>query len=254
MPLCLTPDHQEQMKKLHWSLLKRLYRLRSRIGVYSRLDRKWLLDNRNWIDQQLIIRRPYEISQLARCRQLIRDHQLQYFFDIGANFGLYSMLLSDERELKHMHAFEPLPRNAHQFGANLYLNGLDNRVRLHNCALSDRSGQIDLFVDPSSTGVSTLLQAENRSRQEAYKTSIQVESQVFDEVFSLTGIRALVKIDVEGAELMALAGMSQFLSNNLVVLQVETTQQTLEQVDSFMDQAGYRSLGRLDADSYYGNI
>jgi FkbM family methyltransferase len=242
------------MKKLHWSLLKRLYRLRSRFGVYSRLNRKWMLDNRNWIDQQLIIRRPYEVGQLARCRQFIHEHRLQYFFDIGANFGLYSMLLSDEPSLSHLHAFEPLPRNAHQFGANLYLNGLDNRVHLHTCALSDRGGQIDFFVDPNSTGVSTLLPAEMRSRQDAYKTSIQVESRVFDETFSFSGIRALIKMDVEGAELMTLAGMRRFLSDNVAVLQVETTPQTLDQVDAFMGEAGYRSLGRLGADAYYGNI
>ena len=242
------------MKKLHWSLLKRLYRLRSRFGIYSRLNRKWVLDNRNWIDQQLIIRRPYEVDQLARCRQFIRDHHLQYFFDIGANFGLYSMLLADEQELLHLHAFEPLPRNAHQFGANLYLNGLDNRVSLHNYALSDRSGQIDLFIDPHSTGVSTLLAAEARDRQEAYKTSIRIEARVFDEAFAFSGIRALVKMDVEGAELMALAGMRHFLSDNHVVMQVETTPQTVNQVDAFMERAGYRPLGRLGADSYYGNI
>jgi FkbM family methyltransferase len=242
------------MKKLHWSLLKRLYRLRSRFGVYSRLNRKWMLDNRNWIDQQLIIRRPYEVGQLARCRQFIHEHRLQYFFDIGANFGLYSMLLSDEPSLSHLHAFEPLPRNAHQFGANLYLNGLDNRVHLHICALSDHSGQIDFFVDPNSTGVSTLLPAEMRSRQDAYKTSIQVESRVFDEAFSFSGIRALIKMDVEGAELMTLAGMRRFLSDHVAVLQVETTPQTLDQVDAFMGEAGYRSLGRLGADAYYGNI
>lgn len=242
------------MKKLHWSLLKRLYRLRSRFGIYSRLNRKWMLDNRNWVDQQLIIRRPYEVDQLARCRHLIREHHLQYFFDMGANFGLYSMLLSDEMDLLHLHAFEPLPRNAHQFGANLYLNGLDNRVSLYNYALSDRNGQIDLFVDPSSTGVSTLLPTEARSRREAYKESIQIESRVFDEAFSFTGIRALVKMDVEGAELLVLAGMSQFLSNNHVVLQVETMPQTLDQVDVLMQKAGYRSLGRLGADAYYVNI
>jgi FkbM family methyltransferase len=242
------------MKKLHWSLLKRAYRLRSRFDVYSRLDRNWLLDNRNWIDQQLIIRRPYEVEQLARCRQLIRQHRLQYFFDIGANFGLYSVLLADEPDLLCLHAFEPLPRNAHQFGANLYLNGLDSRVTLHPCALSDRNGQVELFVDPNSTGVSTLLPTGMRSRQDAYKTSIQIESRVFDEMFTLTGIRALVKIDVEGAELMALAGMSGLLSNNQTVVQVETTEETLGRVDGLMSHAGYRSLGRLGADAYFTNI
>lgn len=242
------------MRKLHWSLLKRLYRLGGRFGVHARLERQWLLDNRNWIDQQLLIRRPYEVEQIARCRQLIRDHGLTYFFDIGANFGLYSVLLSDEEALTEMHAFEPLPRNAHQFGANLYLNGLDNRVKLHPLALSDQAGEVDLFVDPYSTGVSTLMPVESRSRQTAYRTSMRVQTRAFDDLFDLKGIRALVKMDVEGAEHLALAGMRHFLANNGVALQVETLPQTQGQVEAFMAAAGYRALGRLGADAYYANL
>lgn len=242
------------MRKLHWSLLKRLHRLGARFGVHNRLDRRWLLDNRNWIDQQLLIRRPYEVEQIARCRELIREYRLNYFFDVGANFGLYSMLLSDEPDLKEMHAFEPLPRNGHQFGANLYLNGLDSRVTLHNIALSDRSGQLDLYVDPHSTGVSTLLPAQLRSRQDAYQTALKVESRVFDDLFDYSGVRALVKMDVEGAERMVLAGMKGFLSNNQVLLQVETTPDSSDGVGAFLRECGYRELGRLGADAYYGNI
>lgn len=242
------------MKKLHWSLLKRLYRFRGRFGVYDRLDRKWLLDNHNWIDQQLIIRRPYEVEQIARCRQLVREHQLQHFFDIGANFGLYSVLLSDEVGLSQLHAFEPLPRNVHQLGANLYLNNLGSRVKLYNMALGDRNGNLDLYIDPYSTGVSTLLPEELHRRQEAYQNTLQVETRIFDDLFSFTGMRALVKIDVEGAELMVLAGMRQFLKNNKVTLQVETTPQTLERVNELMQTSGYHSIGRLGADAYYGNV
>lgn len=145
------------MRKLHWSLLKRVYKLRGRFDVYERLNRRWLLDNHNWVDQQLIIRRPYEVEQIAHCKKFIQKHQLQVFLDIGANFGLYSVLLADESEMLEVHAFEPLPRNTHQLGANLYLNSLDQRVQIHAYALSDQGGQVDLYVDPHSTGVSTLL-------------------------------------------------------------------------------------------------
>lgn len=242
------------MRKLHWSILKRVYRLRGQFGVFTRLDRLWLLDNRNWIDQQLLIRRPYEVEQIARCRKLVKEHQLQFFFDIGANFGLYSILLSDEKNLTQIHAFEPLPRNGHQFGANLYLNGLDQRVMLYPYALSDKSGQIELFVDPQSTGVSTLLPPELQVRQGAYQTQVMVDVRTFDELFSLSDVRALVKIDVEGLELSVLAGMSHFLAKNQVVLQVEVTPQSMQQVDAFMVSAGYRTLGSFGPDAYYSNF
>lgn len=242
------------MRKLHWSLLKRLYRLRGRFGVYRRLNRTWLLDSHNWIDQQLLIRRPYEVEQIARCRQLVRAHQLDCFFDIGANFGLYTVLLSDEEALRQMHVFEPLPRNIHQLAANLYLNGLDNRVTLHNLALADGNGTLELHVDPHSTGVSTVLPEELHRGRQAYQDRLQVECRSLDDLFSLKGARALVKMDVEGAELMVLKGMRRFLSHNKTVLQIETTPLTLAPVDAFMQEAGFRALGRVGADGYYGNV
>ena len=198
--------------------------------------------------------RPYEVAQLDRCRQLIREYRLTHFFDIGANFGLYSVLLADESELSVIHAFEPLPRNAHQLAANLYLNGLDDRVTLHQLALSDQTGELELFVDPHSTGVSTILEAQSRRRQKAYRASIRVQARRFDELFVLRGVRALVKMDVEGAEFMALSGMIDFLAHNLVALQVETTPETEEQVAGFMATVGYRAAGRLGADAYYTNL
>lgn len=242
------------MKKLHWSLLKRCYRLRSRYGVYQRLGRRWLLDNRNWIDLQLLIGRPYETAQLARCRELIRAHGLAAFYDIGANFGLYTVLLAAESLLKQIHAFEPLPRNLHQCCANLYLNGHDDRVTLHRCALSDRAGEVTLYVDPESTGVATILTAAERRRQEAYRTSISVPACTFDALFPDTVHRALIKIDVEGAEQRVLAGMHAFLRRNQVVLQIETTDATHDQVAGFMRDAGYRALDCIGPDAYYANL
>lgn len=242
------------MKKLHWSVLKRLYRLRGRFGVHRRLNRTWLLDSRNWIDQQLLIRRPYEVEQIARCRHLVRAHRLDCFFDIGANFGLYTVLLSDEEALLQMHAFEPLPRNIHQLAANLYLNGLDNRVTLHNLALTDRDGTLDLHVDPHSTGISTVLPGELHRGREAYRDRLQVECRRFDGLFPVEGRRVLIKIDVEGAELMVLDGMRRFLSHNKAILQIETTPLTLAPVEAFMQEAGFRALGRVGADGYYGKV
>lgn len=240
------------MRKLHWSLLKRIYRLGPRYAVYQRLGHRWLLDNRNWVDQQLIIRRPYEVAQLARCRELLEQNDITHFFDIGANFGLYSVMLSDVPSLQRIEAFEPLPRNVDQMAANLYLNGLDTRVNINPLALSDRQARMQLCVDSHSTGVSTLNPQGMARDAAAYDSSIEVQTQALDGLVELRDAAVLVKVDVEGAELQVLEGMRQFLVHNKVWLQVETTPETAVGVNSFMRQAGYEGLGRIGADSYFG--
>jgi len=239
------------LRKLHWSLLKRIYRLRPRYAVYRRLGRRWLLDNRNWVDQQLIIRRPYEAAQLDYCRDLLSRHPITHFFDIGANFGLYSVMLSGTSSLQSIQAFEPLPRNLDQLAANLYLNGLDTEVTAHALALSDREARMALFVDAHSTGVSTLNPDGVARQASAYDQRMEVQARTLDSLSALRDTAILAKIDVEGAELQVLEGMKDFLSANRVWLQIETMPETSDKVAAFMHQLGYTPLHRIGADSYY---
>lgn len=240
------------MRKLHWSLLKRIYRLLPRYMVYERLKRRWLLDNRNWVDQQLIIRKPYEVAQIEKCRELVERHRITRFLDIGANFGLYSVLLSDCPSIKSIDAFEPLPRNVNQLAANLYLNGLDPKVSVHAFALGESDARAALFVDSNSTGVSTINPETVARERSAYGACVEVQVHALDTLFDIRDEAVLVKIDVEAAELEVLAGMRQFLSANRVWLQIETIDETKQKVDDYMQQLDYSSLGRIGADSYYG--
>lgn len=239
------------MRKFHWSLLKRLYRVYPQFSVYRRLGYRWLLDNRNWVDQQLIIRRPYERAQLAFCKTLVTQQGLDGFLDIGANFGLYSVMLGSLSSIETLIAFEPLPRNAHQLGANLYLNGLDDLVDVRMLALSDKQTESMLHVDEQSTGVSTLVPETLARNTQAYARQVRLTTGVLDQVVDLQGRRILVKIDVEGAELSVLHGMRKFLSANDVWLQIETTPATTDQVNTFLGETGYQSIHRIGADYYY---
>ncbi len=232
--------------------MKRIYRLLPRYTVYARLERRWLLDNRNWVDQQLIIRKPYEVAQIEKCRQLVEQHRITRFLDIGANFGLYSVLLSDCPSIEAIDAFEPLPRNVNQLAANLYLNGLDAKVSVHAFALGENAARAELFVDSNSTGVSTINPEAVARERSAYGARVEVQVRALDTLFDIRDEAVLVKIDVEAAELEVLTGMRQFLSANRVWLQIETTEETRQKVDEYMQQLDYSSFGRIGADSYYG--
>ena len=175
-----------------------------------------------------------------------------HFFDIGANFGLYTVLLSDAPSLKQVEAFEPLPRNIDQLGANLYLNALDTRVNVHAVALGDMEQHVPLYVDSHSTGVSTLDPVGLAREFGTYDSSIEVKAHPLDSVVELKSAAVLVKIDVEGAELKVLEGMSRFLAANSVWMQIETTPSSLDDVRRFMTRAGYVEMGSIGADSYFG--
>ncbi|WP_370228451.1 FkbM family methyltransferase [Cognatishimia sp.] len=78
-------------------------------------------------------------------------------FDVGANAGSFSLRLGAVApEGSQVHAFEPNPRMRKRLEHNLGLNGLDN-VQVHDCAISDEFGRMELFLpDKSNLGQARL--------------------------------------------------------------------------------------------------
>ena len=148
------------------------------------------------------------------------------FVDIGANIGRYSAKLA--KNFKQVHAFEPNPRYLPALRASIPEN-----VTVHPCAISDTEGSTLLYLNAAGHGGSadTILKefvynpADNP--QAAHKftgaesESVRVLCCRFDILFKDDRLIELVKIDVEGAEFLVLAGMNQFLKEhrirNLVV-------------------------------------
>ena len=71
--------------------------------------------------------------------------------DIGANVGIYSLLMARQAGAANVHAFECLPANIPKLRANLRLNRLE-AVSVHELALADRDGLVLLHAsDGDST-------------------------------------------------------------------------------------------------------
>jgi FkbM family methyltransferase len=121
--------------------------------------------------------------------------------DCGANVGLFTLEMAATGAT--VHAFEP---NAHAFAELQKRSAAFPNVVCHRKAVSDRPGSLKLFLhenadrDPVkwSTGSSTLPFKGNVSK-ENFETVEAVDLVAFIE--ELGGRVALLKIDVEGAEI-----------------------------------------------------
>jgi FkbM family methyltransferase len=130
------------------------------------------------------------------------------FFDIGANVGFFTLvgarLVGPSGKV---FAFEPVPQNAEAVRGNVGLNGFTN-VTVIEKAVSRRSGAGELILS-SHPGGATLITGDIAPPDMVGMASVTLVS--IDDVVAKGEIPPpdVVKIDVEGAEVEVLEGMTE---------------------------------------------
>lgn len=229
----------------------RLEKLRTTPRVYSRRGALWELDPKDWLDRKLIADLPYEKKQLARFISMAERARPVRFFDIGANWGLYAIQLAQALPGMTIDCFEPVAATCARLARNLHLNDLDGRVTVHEVACSDVSGEATIAISPGSFCISSLSASEEEAIERKLLPAETVRLARFDDMIAVAGERLLFKVDVEGHETKALAGMARTLRNNSCFLQIETRTRNREIVEATMSAAGYRLTGEIKEDLYF---
>jgi FkbM family methyltransferase len=156
------------------------------------------------------------------------------FLDIGANVGFFALQAAKAvGPGGKVHAFEPAPKAHDAFKRNLQLNGITN-VTSYAVALSDGGGRASLFLDAKNNSGASALHPSPHSG-----VAIEVELDSYDHFANQNGLPppALVKIDVEGAEVKVLRGMQALLSRpNRPPVILEVSEWSLKQMGSSKDE------------------
>jgi FkbM family methyltransferase len=135
--------------------------------------------------------------------------------DIGGFVGWYTLLAAREvGPHGKVFVFEPDPRNYALLIQNLRENGFSDRVVPVPKAVSDRIGTVSFFMHEGDQSRSSLIP----SNREVAKTN--VESIILDEYLANEIKIDVIKMDIEGAELHALAGMERILARADVALKM----------------------------------
>lgn len=135
-----------------------------------------------------------------------------YFFDVGANIGLYSVLAKKNNPYLNVTAFEPIKEIYNQNEIFKLYNSV--KYRLHNIALSNKMGYQNIYLPKTnSIDIETTATLRKDSWQKIKNhITYQVETKLLDNIVSEMDIentaKIIIKIDVEDYETSVLEGMS----------------------------------------------
>jgi FkbM family methyltransferase len=143
----------------------------------------------------------------------------KHFIDIGANYGVVTIILAKQNPQSIIYAFEPDKHIFKLLENNVKINALQN-VRLFNLGVSKKEiNKLKLFLHPSYSGGNTTYSDIN-SLETYFNSSIEyyeVLTTNLDSIIIENNINEifLLKIDCEGAEYDILYN-SDFLKENIV--------------------------------------
>jgi FkbM family methyltransferase len=186
-----------------------------------------------------------EAPTLEAFRDAIRPGDV--VFDIGANAGVYSLLAA--RVGARVSAFEPSEAAARLTRAHLDMNDLDAEVV--EVVITDHEGEVD-FYEQGAANTSSLSRASALTGEKLVRSpirNVRRPATTIDAFCRQRGVRPrVVKLDVEGAEVLALRGASQWLSerDGLLLLEIHpwslaTLGQTPDHAFAQLAEAGWRA-------------
>jgi FkbM family methyltransferase len=200
------------------------------------------LDPEDYVSREILRTGAWEKESWDAIRQHLPAGAV--FVDVGAHIGYYSLKAASAVGTGgHVIAVEPNPPTVRELEDNIRASGA-TVISVQPVACSDAETTLDLFAAPRvNTGQTSLSQA-NASQGGQAVTTYHVRARPLDDIVKDTGVSRVdvVKIDVEGAEMLVLKGSVGTLARYHPVLMVELIDQQLRSLGS--SEAGVRAFLR----------
>jgi FkbM family methyltransferase len=163
-----------------------------------------------WGLGRFYFRRKYDRASVQRLGEILRSRDDFVFWDIGANYGAYTVLLGPEAA--RAVAIEPSQRTFDHLSRSC--KPLDRQIILERCAISDRSGESLLYLCEDHSGDNRTYRptVEGDSRK-TEPVRLRTLDEVAAEHFDPLPAHHVVKIDVQGAEPRVLRGARRLIGN-----------------------------------------
>jgi FkbM family methyltransferase len=156
--------------------------------------------------------------------QLIASHVQpgMVVFDIGANFGYYTLLLADLVGLDgKVYAVEPNPETAAYLRHSVTLNGVGNRTVIVEAAAGGVDAPSVQLCAPKGEPKNSYVVSGAQDAALPDGTSYMVPQVAIDGIVAAAGRVDFIKVDAEGAESEIVAGMEGSLRRFKPILVLE---------------------------------
>jgi len=209
----------------HW-----LFReLRSRLQVTVHREgilptgQRIVIDPCDSVGRDVLLHGCYEPDTVVLLSALLSEGMT--YVDVGANIGHHALIAASRvGDRGAIHAFEPTPATFDELRRNMSRNGCRN-VSYNNCALGDYVGMAQFYLaDLSETVANSLGRTVHVTDRQ-----VSVSVRTLDDYSVDAGIDRLdvLKVDVEGAELMVLRGAERTIRQFQPLIVLEFSKHTV---------------------------
>lgn len=186
----------------------------------------------------------YETEWAELCRRHVDP--MRDAIDVGANIGLYSVLLASLLPARRVLAIEPTPDAARRLRGNVERNKSSANTIVFQGVASDRNGTAEIRVVPGKEEYSSCGQLTHAAIVGQQHVIMPVEAATIDDLVARHNLDpGFIKIDVEGMEHTVLAGMKDVLSRHRPTVLTEIS-------DALLHRNGSSSAAVVDALRSFG--
>ena len=243
------------LKRIYPSLfLKFSYILNKNIFL-SKFKNIYLnLDIRDPIDRSVLLFNFYEDKQIKYLCKIFNENKINYFFDVGANCGMYSLIISKLFPKTAILSFEPVKFTFKKLKKNISLNPDLKNIKRYNYGLSNKNSKLKMkallkkkFIQSGGYGV-----VNNKDNLKNLHTEFAIFKKA-DDKFKYKNKTICLKIDVEGHEIFVLDGLKKIFKNNKIFLQIEILPNNFTKTSKYLNKLSFKKFNQINYDYYFIN-
>jgi FkbM family methyltransferase len=218
------------------------------IREFSITDRNIKFNINNKIEEFRLRHWGHEKEYVLKVINEIRENDV--FLDIGSSVGLFSLLAAYKANSGKVVSIEPDNENLAALIQNYKINRKNNFI-VCNIAAGAEKGEMSLFTNGSNDYSPSLKPVNGISNFVKIKVD-SIDNLISDDIIPIPN---LVKIDIEGAEFIALQGMKSLLTsvNRPRIIFVAIHPEFLEafgtstnEILTYMDSCGYYAVEQIE--------